>query len=59
MQIFHHEINGIWKGQESGMDFSVFALAWPSIPIGNLGEGTNRGEQARQPLRANAAEVTS
>lgn len=55
--IFHHEINGIWKGQESGMDFSVFALAWPSIPIGNLGKGTNR-ERARQLLRAAAAEVT-
>lgn len=56
--IFHHEINVIWKGQGSGMDFSVFALAWPSIPIGNLGRGTNRGEQARQLLRAAAAEVT-
>ena len=39
------------------MDFSVFALAWPSIPIGNLGKGTNRGEGARQMLRAAAAEV--
>lgn len=42
--IFHHEINVIWKGQGSGMDFSVFASAWPSIPIGNLGKGTNGGE---------------
>lgn len=55
--IFHHEIDVIWKGQESGMDFSVFTLAWPSIPIGNLGKGTNRGEGARQMLRAAAAEV--
>ena len=40
------------------MDFSVFALAWPSIPIGNLGKGTNGGARARQMLRAAAAEVT-
>ena len=39
------------------MDFSVFALAWLSIPIGNLGKGTERGEQERQLLRAAAAEV--
>lgn len=40
------------------MDFSVFTLAWPSIPIGNLGEGTTRGERVRQLQRAAAAEVT-
>lgn len=40
------------------MDFSVFDLAWPSIPIGNLGKGTIRGERERQMLRAAAAEVT-
>lgn len=40
------------------MDFSVFSLAWLSIPIGNLGKGTNRGEGARQLLRTAAAEVT-
>lgn len=53
--IFHHEINGIWKGQGSGMDFSVFALAWPSIPVGNLEKGTNGEKGARQMLSAAAA----
>ncbi len=39
------------------MDFSVFVLAWPSIPIGNLGKGQMGGEQARRMLRAATAEV--
>lgn len=55
--ILHHEINVVWKGQASAMDFSVLDLAWPSIPIGNLGKATNCGEQATL-LRAAAAEVT-
>lgn len=56
--ILHHEINVIWKGQASVMDFSVLHLAWPSIPIGNLGKTTKWVEQATL-LRAAAAEVTS
>lgn len=31
--------------------FSVLVLAWPSIPAGNLWEGTNRGGRARQLLQ--------